>query len=95
MLINEILTGWANSFLDEFNLLPENIKQMSENRLSICNSCPLRTEHRCDNKKEGRVIQTFMYKNQKREIGEIHSGCGCPLNQKSFSPNSQCPLNKF
>lgn len=93
--ISKILRGWANHFADEFNLLPDNIKELSEKRLTICNSCPLRTDYKCDKYKSGPVKETFIYNNVKREKGEIHNGCNCPIDVKSKSPNSQCPLNNW
>lgn len=93
--ILEILQGWGNHFKDEFNLLPKDIKNISEKRLLICNTCPLRVDNSCSSRKKGKVVKTFIYNQKIRNQGELHKGCGCNLAAKTKSLLSDCPLGKW
>ena len=95
MIIKNILEGWANRVKDELNLLPDDKKQISENRLLICNSCPLRSGNSCSTSKEGIAVKTFKYNGQERIKGKVYSGCGCNLSAKSLCMDCSCPLGKW
>jgi len=83
--INEIIEGWANHVKDKFNALDPKIKAISEQRLKRCNSCRVRDGAICSPKKND--VHIFS--------GEITSGCGCYIDQKSLSLKSTCPLGKW
>lgn len=91
----EILQGWGNQLRDEFDVLPKEIKNLSEKRLSICNTCSLRTDNTCSVKKRGKAVKTFVYKGQMRTKGTEYTGCGCNLAAKTKSVISSCPLGKW
>lgn len=84
-LISQILTGWGNLVKSHFVDLPEDLKSLSEQRLIVCNGCPMRAGGTCDPRKEGKHVVT----------GELKSGCGCRLAAKALSPGSSCPLGKW
>lgn len=85
MAISNILTGWGNRILDEFNILSPLLKSKAEERLLICDTCPMRVNNKCAKTKKGINIETGIETN----------GCGCNLSAKSLDPNSQCPLAKW
>jgi hypothetical protein len=47
MNIKTIAEGWYNVIRDELGVLPENIKQLAEKRLTVCSSCPQRKANKC------------------------------------------------
>lgn len=51
--LKEIFYGWANDFLDSFNLMDKKSKQISIDRLLICDKCNIRTGKICDKNKGG------------------------------------------
>ena len=83
--VKEILTGWGNVFLNEFNSLNPNTKAEAERRLKICESCPVRSGRVCSKMKEGNNVIT----------NQLTVGCGCNLRAKAASPASKCPLGKW
>ena len=83
--ISQIFTGWANYVKDRFDALDPAIKELSESRLLHCDSCHMRTTHKCDPKKVGTHVKTGQ---------QIH-GCGCNIAAKTMSPGSSCPLGKW
>lgn len=90
--IGEILSGWGNKTLDQFGLLDKETQELGEKRLLVCMNCTVRTDFRCDSNKQGEVQEDFSFHGEQRKKGEIYNGCGCNLQAKSLSPNSQCPL---
>jgi len=85
MAIINIITGWANLLRDRFDVLPDDLKQMAEERLIICNSCHMREQNTCMTNRTGINIET----------GKVRKGCGCNLSAKTLDPNSECPLAKW
>lgn len=83
--IGEILTGWSNVFLQEFDLLNPVTKAEAERRLKICDTCPFRVNRVCSKMKEGKNIIT----------NEVVTGCGCNIKAKTVSPKSVCPAGKW
>lgn len=81
--IRQILEGWGNEVLDTFDALDPEIKQLSEDRLEICMSCPLRTHSTCDVNKSIIIDNVEYY------------GCGCYLPAKSKCVDCECPANKW
>ena len=85
MSLKNILDGWGNWVLQNFNLLGPEIEKISKARLIICDVCDIRIGNLCSSKKQGINI-----KNKKTV-----SGCGCLIPQKTLSPSSKCPLGKW
>tara|TARA_B110000008_G_C16624749_1_gene426009 strand:+ start:212 stop:472 length:261 start_codon:yes stop_codon:yes gene_type:complete len=83
--ITDIINGWANLGLDQFNLLDDDIKNISATRLEICNVCPIRQNNTCSTKLHGTNVKT----------GEVAHGCGCNLSAKTLVKGSECPLGKW
>jgi len=83
--IKEIIDGWSNYALKGLNLLDENVKEIGKKRISICNSCNIRTHNFCSPRKQGKH----------KETGKLINGCGCLLNAKVLSLDSTCPLGKW
>lgn len=85
MAISNILTGWGNYIKEQIGLLSPQIKQKAEERLLICDACPMREHNTCVKTRIGKNIET----------GLMVKGCGCNLAAKSMDPNSECPLAKW
>jgi hypothetical protein len=85
MNINHIIEGWANYIKDRFDVLPEDIKLISEARLMLCNYCEIREGGSCSPSKIGKHIIT----------GEEVNGCGCYIAAKSMALDAKCPLGKW
>jgi len=84
-MFKQILEGWGNKILDEFNLLDEDTKRMARQRLEVCNTCKVRIKNSCSTKK-----QTIH-----RKTGQLVGGCGCNIAAKTLSPSSECPAAKW
>lgn len=84
-IIKDILQGWGNLVKDQFNLLDEETKELSELRLYNCHFCHLRDGNMCSPNKKGEHIYS----------GQIVSGCGCNIAAKSLAPDARCPLGKW
>lgn len=83
--INEILEGWGNVMLDQFNAVDPVTKALAKKRMEICNECDMRVFNTCNPAKTGINI---INKKPTR-------GCGCNISAKTLSPQSQCPLSKW
>ena len=70
-------------------------KETSQERMSICASCPLYDNGLCSSKKTDSAVKTFDYKEEIRYIGLPYTGCGCILNWKTRLINEVCPLGKW
>lgn len=81
--IFNIVKGWTNVLLDEFNALPPYIKELSTERQRVCQNCPLHSKGVCSTK--------LSVKKGKEKI----KGCGCPIIAKSMVLNEECPLDKW
>ena len=79
-LIRQIGEGWTNSLLDKLNLLPANKKQVAEERLAICLTCPIRTQNICDPNKKGTSRNNTSFE-----------GCGCYIEKKVMCMDCDCP----
>jgi hypothetical protein len=88
--LREIKDGWLNHWFDN-----KNVKELADKRAEICADCPLNVNNICSRNKQGIVKETFVYNEQLRVKGSIQSGCGCPLSQKTKSPDSKCPINAW
>lgn len=80
--IKQIIEGWRNDLIPPENL-KDIIKQVSEERLEICNACPYNS--------------TLAKENGYKTIRlDYHcTSCGCPLRSKTKSLSSSCPLSKW
>lgn len=67
-----IFQGIFNSFRKELGIPNEEIENISENKLKICYSCPIRTENKCDKSKGG--CGCFIKH-------KVRSDSKCPLNK--------------
>lgn len=86
----EIVSGWKNLvFKDPV------IEKLANERAFICAGCPLNINSVCDSSIEGEVIEDFTYGDVLRKKGDIHKGCNCPLDAKTRSESSKCPLGKW
>lgn len=83
--IHDIFQGWGRSIQAKFQSLPEDVQKRSELRMSICDSCHMRSNKVCSPRREGTHVTT----------GEKKKGCGCALLQKTLADNSRCPLGKW
>lgn len=82
--IPNITEGWTNSFLKDYNLLPEHLKVIAEQRLSKCIECPFNSDNA---KKELEYNTTLDY---------FHcSSCKCPINKKVYAFGESCGLEWF
>jgi len=94
--LRDIIAGYGNSFKLQIGMLRPEIQKAATAKLEICHSCPIRDGKRCSSNRSGKAIKTFIYKEKEtRKKGEVYSGCGCPIHEKSLSLKSQCPLGKF
>lgn len=84
-IIKDILQGWGNLVLSQFNMLDEQTKEKSELRLYNCHFCHLREGNTCSPRKKGKHI----------ESGQLVYGCGCNIAAKSLAPEAKCPLGKW
>lgn len=94
--IKNIFTGWTNNILEQFDLLPDEIKKefKSDAKAKICDGCYMRNLSSCDSNKEGLVEVDFKYYEEERKVGDVVRGCGCNLPSKILS-HAKCPLGKF
>lgn len=92
--VKNLLQGWSNVFLENFNLLSEDLKIKSETKLAICEQCSVRSGLVCSSLIEDESIIDFNYEGEQRFKGHKYKGCSCPIYAKSLS-DSQCPLGKF
>lgn len=86
----EITNGWYNYLTQNSDFKPE-----AERRASICAGCKLNINNVCSRSTEDICVKTFEYHNEVRIEGNSYKGCGCALSAKTFSVNTQCPLNKW
>lgn len=87
---NEIVSGWKNYYFKN-----EAIEEISKDRAFICSLCELNTDGICDSNKQSTVIKDFKYGDKDLKEGDLQNGCSCPLEKKTRSENSQCPLGKW
>lgn len=90
-----MLTGWGRLVLKKLDMLSENLRALSDGRIKICDTCPMRSSNVCSVKKRGIVVKDFNYKGKPRKKGERVSGCGCNLAAKTLEEKQQCPLGKW
>jgi len=84
-IIKDILQGWGNLVKDQFNLLDQETKELSELRLYNCHYCHLRDGSTCSPGRVGKHI----------ESGQLVNGCGCNIAAKTLAPDAKCPLGKW
>lgn len=75
--IKEVFDGWKNHLLPPKGM-EETIIEMSTERLDICRQCPFNSV----NAGISSLIRS-----------EYCTKCGCPLEKKTKSPTSKCPLS--
>lgn len=96
---HDILSGWGNLALHQFDMLDVHIKEQAEERLNICDECPIRINNTCSTTNKGPAIKNFTYDSavftENRIEGTLYNGCGCNIYAKCCSPNVQCPLGKW
>lgn len=80
-----MITGWARIALKKLDLLPQHLKTISEQRLKICDNCPMRVGNTCSKSKIGTHVTT----------GKQVRGCGCNLAAKTLEEKQKCPLGKW
>lgn len=83
-VIKDILTGWGSLIKSHFDNLDNDTKKLSEERLSICDSCDIRLGSICNPSKVGKHVD-----------GRIKRGCGCNIAAKSMVKHAKCPLGKW
>jgi hypothetical protein len=83
--LGQIIGGWSNLILDKVVGVDPLIRKMANERLQICEACPLRTGNRCDPNKSGNHVETHA----------STPGCGCILSAKALAPTAECPLGKW
>lgn len=94
--LKEIWNGWA-TWLDRHNLSDDQRRIVRE-RLNSCSNCQFAKEMFIK-----KVIRTFIdiFTNKEKKIKQkVFSGfkcsvCSCPLDQKTLSWDSQCPLPEY
>ena len=74
----QIIEGWKNHLVPEEEM-KEVIKQVSEERMLICEACPMHSKH---------------LKNSLRPDAHCVS-CGCTLSAKTKCLSCQCPIHKW
>jgi hypothetical protein len=98
--IEEIYSGWKNSYLNDKGKLDDDIMFLAEKRLDVCRVCPLYTKG-SDVTEPTSVMKVYPNKyfcdhNKSIVINNLtYEGCGCPIDKKVFSVNSKCPANKW
>lgn len=95
MNLKEIATGFMNLAFDNLDILDEATKQEGLRRSSKCAACPLRTNNKCDGRKEGIVVKDFVYFDRQLKKGDKMNGCNCFIPAKILNPDSQCPIGNF
>lgn len=93
--LKNILIGWMRLGLDEFNLLSDELKELSDQRIGICTGCSLREGNSCSTEKSGKAIKSLEYEDEQRYKGIVYSGCGCLLDAKTLVDDEKCPLGKW
>lgn len=79
----EILEGWRNDLIPPKDL-KDLIQEVSKERLEICSGCP----YQSDNAKAAGTYKGFRF--------DLHCiSCGCPLQKKTKSLSSSCPMDKW
>jgi hypothetical protein len=86
----EIVNGWKNVIFPN-----KKVEYIAKARALICAECPLNVLGICSPLKKGKVVRDFVYKSKVRKEGDEYAGCGCPLEAKTRSLESKCPLGKF
>lgn len=82
MSLLQIYEGWRNKLIPS-KLLKEQIKEVSQDRMDICNRCPLNSENRKVNDKTFNTIRP-----------DVHcTSCGCTLSAKTACLSCSCPKN--
>lgn len=80
MPLKDIAEGWFNILLNSINLLDEGSRELGIQRASVCKTCPVRTNNKCDSEKTHR-----------KKTGEKFNGCGCFVEAKVLCMNCECP----
>jgi len=79
-----IIRGWSNQVLDQLGMLDEETRKLSQKRLEICGSCPLKT------------AAGFCDPTKKIKVGDKeYQGCGCFLPAKTKVKDESCPAKKW
>lgn len=87
----EIIEGWSNYIFPD-----KKVEYIAKSRALICAECPLYLAGMiCNPAKEGKAVRDFEYKGELRKEGEMYKGCGCPIETKTRSLSSKCPLGKW
>lgn len=89
--LKEIYDGWKNDIFPTDDIL-----DMAESRANICAGCPLNVNNVCSKKKSGVAVKSFIDNKGNQIIeGQTYKGCGCPLDKKTKSETSKCPLGRW
>lgn len=88
--LREIYDGWKN---DAFPT--DDILELAEKRAKVCAGCPMNNEGTCDNTRKMPAVVDFIYQEEQRQANKIYRGCNCPLDKKTKSPTSKCPVGKW
>lgn len=83
--VNDILDGFSKLFLEGFNILDKETRDLANTRYRHCMTCTMRNNNTCSTKKTGIDILS----------GEAKTGCGCNLAAKTKLRSSTCPLSKW
>lgn len=88
--ISQIIEGYKNLIVKD-----EDVEKLVKERSPICFNCPLNVNGYCSSNKQGLAIKDFVYGEELRYKDNEYYGCGCYINAKIRSVDSQCPLGKF
>ena len=78
--IFHIAQGWFLSYI----YAPKKVTKLSDERLTVCNSCPFAVE-----KYFLKVLRDSAIEEKKKAC----SFCGCPIYEKSLVKNEHCEIN--
>jgi hypothetical protein len=107
---NNIKEGWINFIKanENYDLLPDNVKEMSERRAEICKVCPELKESGMLFQIVERLLPNGVGKQKMRktfdpesgEKGDVYTGykcgaCGCAFPANVMAPGKACPKNKW
>ena len=77
--LKEIYEGWKNYTLYQLGFEDPEVEKIAKERAEICSLCSFNVASVCSKRKKTTVD------------GEEIRGCGCPIEKKVRSMNSNCP----
>lgn len=83
-----VIEGHINLLLKKGNLLPEDIKQLGDLRMRLCQGCHLRPRNE-GTTETGPGLMNGKYCDKSR------GGCGCDMEAKTLVLSSVCPIGRW